>query len=243
VGVSRAPVVSLAPGVHRLPTLGDYINSYAFVNDDGSVTLIDCGIKRAPAKIVAGLAAFGKHPGDVQQIILTHAHSDHAGGSADMVKRTGVAGVTVHVDEVPFVETGEAPPRDTSTRLGAMFAKVPFGGFARSDVVQQLHDGDLLPVGGGLRIMHTPGHSPGHISLKHESTGILITGDAIWNMRSKMTWPTKAGCTSFKQNVQTAQVLGEVEYAIAAFTHGPEIRDNAREAVRGFLRKAAAKGR
>lgn len=240
--VSKAPVVTLAPGVHRIPTLGDFINSYAFVDDDGSVTLVDCGIKRAPAKIVAGLAAIGKHPRDVQQIILTHAHSDHAGGSAEMVKRTGVPGISVHVDEVQYVETGTAPPRDTSTRLGAIFAKVPFGGFAPSPVVQEFRDGDLLPTGGGLRVLHTPGHSPGHISLLHEPSGVLITGDAIWNMRAKMTWPTKAFCTSFKENVQTAHALGEIEYAIAAFTHGPEIRDNAREAVRGFLRKAAAKG-
>jgi hypothetical protein len=53
-----------------------------------------------------------------------------------------------------------------------------------------------------------------------------------------MSWPTKVFCTSFRQNVETAHALGEVDYAIAAFTHGPEIRDNAREQVRGFLRRA-----
>ena len=42
-----------------------------------------------------------------------------------------------------------------------------------------------------------------------------------------------------RQNVQTAHVLGEIEYAVAAFTHGPEIRDDAREQVRGFLAKAS----
>ena len=53
-----------------------------------------------------------------------------------------------------------------------------------------------------------------------------------------MSWPTKAVCTSFRQNVETAHVLGELDYALAAFTHGPEIRDNAREQVRGFLQRA-----
>jgi hypothetical protein len=60
-------------------------------------------------------------------------------------------------------------------------------------------------------------------------------------MRSKMTWPVAAFCTSFRENKQTAHVLGEIEYAVAAFTHGPEIRDDAREQVRGFLRQAARK--
>ena len=117
------------------------------------------------------------------------------------------------------------------------------GGFAPVSVSHELRDGDVLHTGGGLRILHTPGHTPGHISLLHEPTGVLITGDAIWNMRSKITWPVAAFCTSFKQNAQSAHALGEIEYEVAAFTHGPEISDDAREAVRGFLRKAAAKNR
>ena len=54
-------------------------------------------------------------------------------------------------------------------------------------------------------------------------------------MRSRMSWPVAAFCTSAKQNQVSAHVLGEADYSIAAFTHGPEIRSNAREAVRGFL--------
>jgi glyoxylase-like metal-dependent hydrolase (beta-lactamase superfamily II) len=45
------------------------------------VTLVDCGLKRAPGRIVAGLRAIGRHPYDVTRILLTHAHLDHAGGA------------------------------------------------------------------------------------------------------------------------------------------------------------------
>ena len=55
--------VHLAGPVFRLPTLGSYINSFAFVEDDGSVTLIDAGISKAPPRIVAGLADLGRHEG------------------------------------------------------------------------------------------------------------------------------------------------------------------------------------
>jgi glyoxylase-like metal-dependent hydrolase (beta-lactamase superfamily II) len=226
--------------VYRIPTLGDFINSYALVDDDGSVTLIDCGVKRAPAAIVKGLTAMGKHPHDVQRIVLTHAHSDHAGGAAEMINLTGVGGVTVHVGDADYVREGRRPPVDTSTRLGAVFARLPGGDFAPAAVDAELTDGELLDVAGGLRVLHTPGHSPGHISLLHPSTGVLITGDAIWNMRSRMTWPVSAFCASYRQNRQTAHVLAEVDYEVAAFTHGPEIRDNARNAVRTFLRRAGS---
>ena len=236
--MSKPPIVTLAPGVHRIPTMGDFINSYAFVEDDGSITLVDCGLKRAPAKIVNALAAIGKHPRDVQRIVLTHAHFDHAGGAARMVDETSAPGVDVHEQDAGYVETGTRAPGDVGTTTGRIFARAPWGDFRATPIAQRLADGDVLPVAGGLRVMHTPGHTPGHVSLLHPSSGVLITGDSIFNMNSRMSWPTKFVCTSYRQNQQSAYALGEVDYAIAAFTHGPEIRDNAREAVRGFLRKA-----
>jgi glyoxylase-like metal-dependent hydrolase (beta-lactamase superfamily II) len=77
--VARVPAIELVPGVVRIPTVGAAnINSYAVVDDAGGVTLVDCGLRRAPATIVAGLRAAGIHPGDVRRIVLTHAHTDHA---------------------------------------------------------------------------------------------------------------------------------------------------------------------
>ena len=111
--------------------------------------------------------------------------------------------------------------------------------FTSVPVVTELSDGQLLDVAGGLRVVHTPGHTPGHVSLLHEPTGVLITGDAIFNMGARMMWPLAVICTSARQNRQSAHVLGELDYLVAAFTHGPEIRDNARETVRGFLRRKA----
>lgn len=232
-----AAAVTLAPGVFRIPTMRDFINSYAFVDDDGQVTLVDCGLKRAPAKIVEGLAAIGKRPTDVTRIILTHAHADHAGGAASMVTQTGVSGVDIHADDVEFIEVGHAPPTDQSTTAGRLFTRMPGATFEATSVATVLHDGDVVPVAGGLRIAHTPGHTPGHVSLLHEPTGVLITGDAIFNMAWGMSWPLSFICTSFRENKQSAHALGELDYTLAAFTHGPEIRGNAREAIRGFLRK------
>jgi hypothetical protein len=52
-----------------------------------------------------------------------------------------------------------------------------------------------------------------------------------------MTWPFPTTCTDGALNQRSAHVLGEAEYTVAAFTHGPEIRERAREQVRGFLRR------
>ena len=60
---------------------------------------------------------------------------------------------------------------------------------------EELTDGQVLPVAGGLRVVHTPGHSPGHASYLHEQTGVLITGDAIFNVLG-LRWPLKALCST-----------------------------------------------
>ena len=101
-------------------------------------------------------------------------------------------------------------------------------------VARTMIDGELLD-GLDLRVHHTPGHTPGHCSLLHEPSGTLITGDSIWNMRSRRTWPVLAMCTNAAMTKRTAATLADLEYTTAAFTHGPEIRQGGREAVREFL--------
>ncbi len=230
------PAIVLAPGVVRIPTLGDFINSFAFTDSDGSVTLVDCGLGRAPARIVAGLAHIGKHPRDVTRIILTHAHPDHAGGASAMLHATGIEGVQAHEADAEYLRQGSAPPRDTSTTSGRIFERLPASRFSPISVASELKHGDLIPVAGDLRVVHTPGHTPGHVSLLHEASGVLITGDSIFNIASRRTWPLAGFCTSFAQSKATAAILADLDYGIAAFTHGPEIRDRARERIRKFLR-------
>jgi glyoxylase-like metal-dependent hydrolase (beta-lactamase superfamily II) len=234
--MASAPAVLLSPRVYRIPTAGDFVNSFAFLEADGSVTLVDCGLKRAPAAIVKGLAHIGRRPQDVQRIVLTHAHNDHAGGAAKMVADTGVDGVLIHEADADYARNGTAPPLDASLRSGRMFARLPYGGFAPVPVAGELKDGDLLDVAGGLQIFHTPGHTPGHVSLLHTATGVLITGDALFNIRSKIGWPMGAFCTSAAQNKQSAQILSQLDFELAAFTHGPEVRDKPHDAITAFLR-------
>jgi glyoxylase-like metal-dependent hydrolase (beta-lactamase superfamily II) len=234
--VGRTPAIQLAPGVWRIPTApADLVNSFAFVDDDGQVTLVDAGTKRAPRRIVAGLEHMGSNPSEVTRIIATHAHPDHVGGLNGMRGRTGGA-VAVHERDAAYVREGKGPVLDGGTLGGRLIRRNR--GATPTQVDEELSDGQVVDVGGGLRMLHTPGHTPGHLAMLHEPTGVLITGDSIWNVR-RMRWPVKSLCTDFTMTKQTAHVLGEIHYEVAAFTHGPEIREGAREAVRGFLRDKA----
>jgi glyoxylase-like metal-dependent hydrolase (beta-lactamase superfamily II) len=236
--MTRTPAVEVAPGVWRIPTVGkDLVNSFALAQDDGSVTLVDCGLGRAPARIVAGLKAIGRHPADVTRIVLTHAHPDHAGGAAEMSRRSG-APVLVHGGDHGWATTGRVTGQsDTSTVLGKVVARLGAGRFEPFQPGPALTDGDVLPVSGGLRVVHTPGHTPGHVSLLVEASGTLITGDALFNLGllgGARVSPSFL-CSDFAMTKQTAHRLGELDYSVAAFTHGPEVADDARRAVRRIL--------
>ena len=234
--MARSVAVQLAPAVWRVPTApADLVNSFVFREPDGSVTLVDAGVRRASRRILAGLAAIGAQPSDVRRVILTHAHSDHAGGAAALVEATG-ADVVTHERDAAYLRDGRTPQVDTPTRKAQLLSRVFYGKkLPKVVVAEEFVDDELLPVAGGLRVIHTPGHTPGHVSLLHEPTGVLITGDAIFNVRG-LRWPPAWLCTDPTLNRKSADVLGDLEFDVAAFTHGSEVRTGAREAVRAFLR-------
>lgn len=230
---TMALCVPIAPGVVRIPLMpGDLLNVFAFRDDDGQVTLVDAGVKGSPPRVLQALAELGSAPSEVTRIVLTHSHADHVGGLRAMVERTE-AEVAAHEGDADDIRAGLGAPLDPTTTVGRLRSRN--AGSDPAPVDNDLHDGDLLPVAGGLRVVHTPGHTPGHVSLLHEPTGTLVTGDAIWNVLSRRTWPVMAFCSHVAMTQQTAHRLGELGYETAAFTHGPEIRGTGREAIRSFL--------
>jgi glyoxylase-like metal-dependent hydrolase (beta-lactamase superfamily II) len=76
----------------------------------------------------------------------------------------------------------------------------------------------------------------GHVSLLHED--LLVTGDALFNIGFRgPSYSWKFLCADFAMTRRTAHVLGELDYSVAAFTHGPEMKDGARKRIRDFLGK------
>ena len=221
--MAKEAAVRLADGVWRIPTApGDMINSFALAGSDGGVTIVDAGLKLALARkrLVAGLAAIGAAPADVRRVVVTHAHPDHVGGLAALVEQTGCE-VLAHERESVYLRDGRSP----RIRRGRS------RGFPKVIVTTEFQHGALLP--GGLRAVHTPGHSPGHTALLHEDTGVLFTGDAVINVHGVHYAPGFL-CTDADRNRQSADQLGELDFEVAAFAHGRELRRDARAAVRAL---------
>lgn len=225
--------IKLAENVYRIPTLGPWINAYLFVEPTGELTLVDAGLKGAPKKIVSAIESLGKKPSDVTRIVLTHAHPDHAGGLARAQRETG-ARVLCHTTDAPFARSGHAPPRDRRNLTARILGMMPGNSFAPCPIDEEIADGQLLDIAGGLRVVHTPGHTMGHVSLMHEPSGVLIAGDSLFNIR-KIGFSIKMACTDIPLSRETAGRLGELDFDLVAFMHGPEIRERARERVRELI--------
>ena len=157
--MAKEAAVRLADGVWRIPTApGDMINSFALAGSDGGVTLVDAGLKlRWPAGgWWPAWRAIGAAPADVRRVVVTHAHPDHAGGLAALVALTGCDGAGARARG--GLPARRPQPADRPRRPPRSFPKVT--------VTSEFRHGELLP--GGLRAVHTPGHSPGHTALLHE---------------------------------------------------------------------------
>ena len=229
--------VQIAKNLYRLPTLGSFINSYAFINDDSSVTLIDCGLKWASEKITKDLSRIGKHPNDVVNIVLTHAHDDHVGGAAQMIQACDNSSVLMHELDAHLPPQGKTPSRDTSRLSGKIMGLMPESAYEPFSVTHQLKDGEIINTAGGLKVVHTPGHTDGHISLLHLESETLITGDSIFNMTSRMTWALSGFCVNYRQSQETARRFLDLDFKNVCFTHGPEIRNSGKQRIKQFLSK------
>ena len=229
--------IQIAKNIYRLPTLGSFINSYALINDDSSITLVDCGLKGSYKKLIKDLARIGKHPKDVANILLTHAHDDHVGGAAKMIEACEVKNVLMHEEDSHLPPIGKTPSRDDSRLSGKIMKLLPDKGYEPFEVTKKLKDGEIINTAGGLKVIHTPGHTNGHISLLHLESETLITGDSIFNMTSRMTWALSGFCVNYKQSQETAKKFLDIDFKNACFTHGPEIREFGKSRIKQFLSK------
>ncbi|GAA3754251.1 MBL fold metallo-hydrolase [Streptomyces tremellae] len=191
------PVERAAPGVWSvpvpLPTGPAYVLVYLFETDAGPF-LVDAGwdTEEAWDALRAGLAAAGTRVEDVRGVVVTHAHTDHY-GLAGRVRAASGAWVALHERDVPLLAAAE---RDPAGRLAATLERVGApprlaarltgrvrGRPAPADLPHPdrlLHDRDLLPLPGlDLRVLWTPGHSPGHICLWDEGRRLLLSGDHV----------------------------------------------------------------
>jgi len=211
--------VFLVPGV--------VANLFILVDADG-LTLIDTGLPRSSHKILDYVASLGKSAQDVKRIIITHSDLDHIGSLAALHKLTGARTYASQV-EAGAIANGkpsrQIKPTGFSMRRLMFTLLRPFMKAKPFQVDEILADGQLLPILGGLLVVDTAGHTPGHLSFFAPGSGVLFCGDSmvtdekgIHGSRPGLTWDdAKAREAERKQAALGAQVVCP--------GHGPVVKE------------------
>jgi glyoxylase-like metal-dependent hydrolase (beta-lactamase superfamily II) len=223
----REPVV---PGVHEIQLLR--VKAHAILAGDG-VTLIDSGYAGSLPRIERSLADLGRTVGDVRRVVCTHGHPDHAGGARALAD-LGIE-VLIHPADAANLEIGftDAVRRPSRGRIFAAMTP-PLQSFT------PLHDGDGLPVLGGLDVIHTPGHTPGSVCLFAPAHGVLFVGDALQRRFGRVSFASGLYSDDPAEARSSVQRLSRLRVKSIVFAHYPPLVEGATETLTSLARQAEA---
>ncbi|MHB1654485.1 MAG: MBL fold metallo-hydrolase [Desulfitobacteriaceae bacterium] len=157
--------------------------------DEDGATLVDTGFPGKFAQLKQAVEEADVPFDRIRRVIITHQDWDHIGNLPEIVREGNGVEIYTHVAEKPYIE-GTLPlikmsPERIAARLNALPPALRAEGealFARKLTVRVdrvLQDGEILPYHGGIEILHTPGHTPGHICLFLLAHRLLIAGDQL----------------------------------------------------------------
>lgn len=258
--LQAADVSEVAPGVHRLalplgihgvPTVSAYLLHGG--GGDGGDTLVDCGIADGPgtdgtATIAAAIAAAGGALERIARLVVTHAHIDHFGLAGEVVRRSGGELWMHRRTDLDLAKY--ADPDDAVDRRTLMLADHGLYGPDLTETSEGLRDwmpvmpsvgrpsrvldgGETLRVGGRTwEVVHTPGHSPGHVCLWSAEERLLCSGDHVLQVVSPPVTFERGFETdpmgSYLASLDRVRVLAP---DLVLPGHGAPFRDGARRAA------------
>ncbi len=216
--------MEIIPKVHLVPNV--IANPFIIIEPEG-LTLIDTGLRGSHKKILAYISEQGHAATELVRIIITHADLDHVGGLAAL-KRASGARVCASAIEAEAISKGMPSRRTRPARWSRRVRMALLGRFLRPAPVpvdEILSDGQTLPLLGGLQVLATPGHTPGHISLFSPSTGILFVGDSIVSRDTGLVGSIPVNTWDQGQAAASVRKQAALGARVVCSGHGPVVTD------------------
>lgn len=197
-----------------------------YLIDDEKTVLVEAGTSNDVPTILAALKEFGRKPAEVDALVVSHVHLDHAGGAGFLLESMPNATVYVHerghkhlADPSRLLESAAQALQDQAGAFGTMRP-------VSADRLVAVKEGDTLDLGSRVLTFHdSPGHAPHELTVSDSKNGCVYTGDAagLWFPRDDLLMPiAPAPSFDLRQNLDVLQRLLEAKPRALLFSHfGP----------------------
>jgi glyoxylase-like metal-dependent hydrolase (beta-lactamase superfamily II) len=186
------------------------------------LSLIDAGYAGSVRTIRGRISELGRSPAELRRVVITHGHPDHAGGAAELA--AAGASILIHPADARnlAIRWRDVLGRPTRGRIFSAMTPEPAQ-------VEPIEDGDVLPGLGGLRVIHTPGHTPGSVCLYGARDRVLFVGDTLQRRFGRVSFAS--GLYSDDHALARASVkrLAALDVKTVVFSHYAALEEGAME--------------
>lgn len=212
--------------------------------DSDEVTLVDTGLPGQLDDLRQQIEDAGVSLNSIRRIILTHQDIDHIGGAPEVVRAAGdEIEVWAHGEDKPYIEGDKPLLKMNRERMTRMMESLPeaqrqrleqtFSRPPSSKVDRTLRDGQELPIyDDGIEVIHTPGHTPGHLSLFVRKAKLLIAGDELRVEQGELVGPSESATPDMQSANASLGKLTDREIDYALCYHGGYYGPGASERIR-----------
>lgn len=226
----------VAEGVEALELTMDFLGGPSAIHptlvwDEQDAILIDTGMPGQLEAVREACRGAGVPLERLTRILLTHQDIDHIGGLPELLRAVGHdVEVLAHPLDRPYIEGEKTPIKMNPERMAERIKDLPADRRAQVEAVmanpphahvdRTVEDGEVLPYCGGITVIHTPGHTPGHISLYLQRSRTLVAGDAVVSERGRLEGPRAGATPDMDTAIRSLAKLAPLDIASAITYHG-----------------------